>query len=60
MSRPEDPTERADASPQEPAETRDEVRSGKGASLLDAEVEAPINAAVQDLDFDDTQETEGG
>lgn len=60
MSRPEDPSETADASPQEPAETRDEVRGSKAASLLDAEVEAPINAAVQDPDFDERERTEGG
>jgi hypothetical protein len=59
MSQPEEPNDGAE-SPEEPAETGEELEGSELVSLLDAEVEAPINAAVQNPDFDEGQGTEGG
>jgi hypothetical protein len=59
MSQPEEPSDGAE-SPAELAETGDELEGSETVSLLDAEVEGPINAAVQNPDFDEGQETEGG
>lgn len=58
MSRPEKPRDRTE-DPEGLAETGD-VEGSETVSLLDAEVEAPINAAVQSPDFDEGQGTEGG
>jgi hypothetical protein len=58
MSQPEEPSDGAEG-PEEPAESGEELEGSESVSLLDAEVEAPINAAVQDSDFD-RQGTEGG
>jgi hypothetical protein len=52
MSQPEERSDGAE-SPGEPAETGDELEGSETVSLLDAEVEAPINAAVQHSDSDD-------
>jgi hypothetical protein len=59
MSRPEKPRDRAQG-PERLAETGDEVEGSETVSLLDAEIEAPINAAVQDSDSDEAQGREGG
>ena len=59
MSQSEDPGDRAEG-PEELAERGDEIEGSETVSLLDAEVEAPINAAVQNPDFDEGQGTEGG
>lgn len=59
MSQPEDPTDGAE-SPEQPAERGDELEGSETVSLLDPEVEAPINAAVQNSDLDKPQGTEGG
>jgi hypothetical protein len=45
MSRPENPSDRA-RSPERLADRGDELEESETVSLLDAEVEAPINAAV--------------
>jgi hypothetical protein len=58
MSQPEEPSDGAE-SPEELAETGEELDGSETVSLLGADVEAPINAAVQDSDFD-KQGTEGG
>jgi hypothetical protein len=52
MSQPEKPRDR-DEGPEGLAETGDEVERSERVSLLDAEVEAPINAAVQHSDSDE-------
>jgi hypothetical protein len=59
MSQPDDPNVGAESTEQ-PAERGDELERSETASLLDAEVEAPINAAVQNPDWDERQGTEGG
>jgi hypothetical protein len=59
MSQPEDPNDGAER-PEEPAERSDELEGSDTVSILDAEVEAPINAAVQNSDWDERQGTEGG
>jgi hypothetical protein len=59
MSQSEDPSDRAEG-PEQLAETGDELEGSETVSLLDAEVEAPINAAVQNSDFDEGQGIEGG
>jgi hypothetical protein len=59
MRQPGDPNVRAESTEQ-PAERGDELEGSETVSLLDAEVEAPINAAVQDPDWDERQGTEGG
>jgi hypothetical protein len=59
MSQPEDPNDGAEGSEQL-AERSDELEGSETVSLLDAEVEAPINAAVQNPDWDEKQGTEGG
>jgi hypothetical protein len=59
MSQSEDPSDRAEG-PEQLAERGDEIEGSETVSLLDAEVEAPINAAVQNPDFDEGQGTEGG
>jgi hypothetical protein len=59
MSQPEKPRDGAEG-PEELAETGEEVEGSETVSLLDAEVEAPINAAVQNPDLDEGQEGEGG
>jgi len=55
----QDPSNGAE-SPEELAEAGDELEGSETVSLLDAEVEAPINAAVQNPDLDEGQGTEGG
>jgi hypothetical protein len=57
MSQPDDPSVGAEG-PEQPAERGDELES-ETVSLLDADVEAPINAAVQNPDGDERQGTEG-
>jgi hypothetical protein len=52
MSQPEDPSDGAE-SPEQPAERGDGLEGSETVSLLDAEVEAPINAAVQHSDSDE-------
>jgi hypothetical protein len=52
MSQPEDPNDEAEG-PEQLAERGDEVEGSETVSLLDAEVEAPINAAVQNSDLDE-------
>jgi hypothetical protein len=59
MSQPDDPSVGAEG-PEQPAERGDELEGSETGSLLDAEVEAPINAAVQNPDWDERQGTEGG
>jgi hypothetical protein len=59
MSQPDDPSVGAEG-PEQPAEEGDELERSEKVSLLDADVEAPINAAVQSPDFDEGQGTEGG
>ena len=54
MSQSEDPSDRAEG-PEHLAERGDEIEGSETVSLLDAEVEAPINAAVQNPDFDEGQ-----
>jgi hypothetical protein len=58
MSQPDDPSIGAE-DPEQPAERGDELES-ETVSLLDEDVEAPINAAVQNPDWDERQGTEGG
>lgn len=58
MSQPEEPNAGADGL-ETTAETGDELEGSEAVSLFDAEVEAPINAAVQHADADDRQ-GEGG
>jgi hypothetical protein len=59
MSQSEDPSDRAEG-PEQLAERGDEIEESETVSLLDEEVEAPINAAVQQADSDERQGTEGG
>ena len=59
MSRPEDRNNGAEG-PEQLAERGDELEGSESVSLLDADVEAPINAAVQNPDLDEKQGTEGG
>jgi len=59
MSQPEDPNDGADG-PEQLADREDELEGSESVSLLDADVEAPINAAVQNSDLDEKQGTEGG
>jgi len=59
MSQPEDPSDGAEG-PEQLAERDDDLEGSETVSLLDAEVEGPINAAVQNPDFDEGQGTEGG
>ena len=59
MTQPDGPSEGAEG-PEEPAERGDELEGSETVSLLDSEVEAPINAAVQNPDWDEKQGTEGG
>jgi hypothetical protein len=59
MSQSEDPSDRAEG-PEQLAERGDEIEGSETVSLLDAEVEAPINAAVQHADSDERQGAEGG
>ena len=59
MSQPDDPSVWAE-DPEQPAERGDELERSETVSLLDEEVEAPINAAVQNPDWDERQGTEGG
>jgi hypothetical protein len=60
MSQPGEPSDRAEST-EELAETGDELEGSETVSLLDAEVEAPINAAVQNPDSErEGTEGEGG
>jgi hypothetical protein len=59
MSQPKDPSGGAER-PEQLAERGDELEGSESVSLLDADVEAPINAAVQASDLDEKQGTEGG
>ena len=59
MSQPDHPSVGAD-DPEQPAERGDELEGSETVSLLDSDVEAPINAAVQNPDWDERQRTEGG
>ena len=59
MSQPEDLNDGAEG-PEQLAERGDELEGSESVSLLDADVEAPINAAVQNPDLDEKQGTEGG
>lgn len=52
MSQPEDPNNGAEG-PEQLAERGDEVEGSESVSLLGADVEAPINAAVQNPDLDE-------
>jgi hypothetical protein len=54
MSQSEDRIDRAEG-PEQLAEEGDEIEGSETVSLLDAEVEAPINAAVQNPDFEEGQ-----
>jgi hypothetical protein len=60
MSQPEEPSERDEVDRAAAAEAAEERETKAPSSLLDSEVEAPINAAVQHPDFEETQGTEGG
>jgi hypothetical protein len=53
MSQPEDPSNGAE-SPEQPVERGEGLEASETVSLLDADVEAPINAAVQNSDSDET------
>jgi hypothetical protein len=59
MSQSEDPSDRAEG-PEQLAERGEEIEGSETVSLLDAEVEAPINAAVHHTDSDERQGAEGG
>jgi hypothetical protein len=57
MSQSEDPSDRAEG-PEQLAERGEEIEGSETVSLLDAEVEAPINAAVHP-DFDERKGLKG-
>lgn len=60
MTHREGPAEAAEPRLDETAAESRRRRHASVVRLLDDEVEAPINAAVQDPDIDDKQGTEGG
>ncbi len=60
MAHPEEPVEAAETRRDEPADQGRKPGDFVGVPLLGNEVEAPINAAVQESDLDERQEAEGG